>query len=248
MPKITKNSQVLSVLIPVYNEVDTIEDVLKAVHNSGVQQLEVIVVDDFSTDGTRKILAKNANRISKLILRQENGGKGAAVRDAIAAATGDIALIQDADLEYDPQEYVELIAPILDGKADVVYGSRFMGGKPHRVAYFWHFVGNKLLTLFSNVFTNMNLTDMETGYKAFKTDLLQSITLHENSFGIEPEITAHIAAKKARVYEVGIAYHGRTYDEGKKIGLKDFFIAVFVILKKGIQFWLQPQKPYTPSS
>lgn len=243
----TKNKFILSVVIPVYNEKNTISHVLKAVHKSGIKNLEVIVVDDGSADGTREILKDKKKLISNLILRTENGGKGAALRDGIAAATGDIVIIQDADLEYDPQEFSKLVEPIVTGKADVVYGSRFSGGQAHRVVYFWHFVGNILLTLLSDMVNNLNITDMETGYKAFRRDLLQSFTLTENSFGIEPELTANAAARKARFYEVGIAYHGRTYEEGKKIGLKDFFRALFVIISMAIKFTLKPVTPYKAS-
>lgn len=240
-----KSKPLLSVVIPAYNEIHTIEMVLQAVHNAGISNLEVIVVDDGSTDGTRDLLTKNKKIIDQLIFRNQNGGKGAALREGIAAATGDIVIIQDADLEYDPQEYSSLIQPIIDDRADVVYGSRFIGGKPHRVVYFWHYVANLFLTLLSNMFNNLNLTDMETGYKAFSRPLIQSLELHENAFGIEPELTAKIAAKHARMYEVGISYHGRTYDEGKKIGLGDFFQAVWVIVSLGIKHWMTSTPPYS---
>jgi len=232
-----KNNQIkpqLSVIMPVYNEQTTIEEIISQVRNSGIKSLELIVVDDKSTDETRKLLAKLKNKIDVLVLKDTNGGKGSALREGIKKATGEIVNIQDADLEYDPQEYSKLIKPITDGRADVVYGSRFMGSDAHRVVYFWHFAANSLLTLFSNIFTNLNLTDMETCYKVFKREIIQSIDIKENSFGIEPEITAKIAKKKVRIYEVGISYHGRTYEEGKKIGLKDAFRAFWAIIKYNI--------------
>jgi glycosyltransferase involved in cell wall biosynthesis len=242
-----KNNPILSVIIPAFNERETIVDVIKAVRKSGVKSIEIIVVDDGSTDGTIELLTKNKQKIDQLIFRETNGGKGAALQDGIKAANGDIAIIQDADLEYDPIEFSKLIAPILEGKADVVYGSRFIGGHAHRVVYFWHYVGNVLLTLLSNIANNLNLTDMETGYKAFRRDLLQNLQLTENSFGIEPEITAQVAARKARIYEVGISYHGRTYEEGKKIGLKDFFRALWVITTQGLKLNLSVTPPYKPA-
>lgn len=226
---------VLSVIIPAYNEEKTIESVLQALKTAHLPPLEIIVVDDGSRDNTRKILKKIEKKyIDTLILRKENGGKGAALRDGIAKATGDFVVIQDADLEYDPNDLPSILQPLLDGKADVVYGSRFMGSAAHRVVYFWHYLANKYLTTLSNLFNNLNLSDMETGYKMFRRELIQSIEITENSFGIEPEITAKIAHKKARIYEVGISYHGRTYEEGKKIGLKDAFRAVWVIVKYGV--------------
>ena len=225
----------LTVIIPCYNERDTIAGIVEAVKRSPVPDKEIIIVDDHSTDGTRDILKNTiAPRVSRIIYHERNQGKGAALRTGIAAATGDIVIIQDADLEYDPQEYPLLIEPILAEKADVVYGSRFMGGRPHRVIYYWHSMGNWFLTTLSNMFTNINLTDMETCYKAFRREVVQSIRIEEDRFGFEPEITAKIAKKKCRVYEVGISYYGRTYTEGKKIGWKDGFRAIYCILKYNI--------------
>jgi len=222
----------LSVVIPCYNERATIAAVLTAVENSPYPDKEIIVVDDCSTDGTRELLqAELAPRIDTLLFHERNQGKGAALRTGIAAATGDIVVIQDADLEYDPNELPSLIAPILQDKADVVFGSRFMGGYPHRVLYFWHSVGNTVLTLASNMFTNLNLTDMETCYKAFRREIIQSIRIEENRFGFEPEVTAKVARMGVRIYEIGISYHGRTYAEGKKIGWRDGFRALWCILK-----------------
>jgi glycosyltransferase involved in cell wall biosynthesis len=222
----------LSVVIPCYNERATIAAVISAVENSPYPDKEIIVVDDCSTDGTRELLkAELAPRIDTLLFHDVNQGKGAALRTGIAAATGDIVVIQDADLEYDPDELPSLIAPILQDKADVVFGSRFMGGFPHRVLYFWHSVGNSVLTLASNMFTNLNLTDMETCYKAFRREIIQSIRIEENRFGFEPEVTAKVARLGVRIYEIGISYHGRTYAEGKKIGWRDGFRALWCIVK-----------------
>ncbi len=219
----------LSVIIPAYNEIEFIDEVLRKVKESPYEK-EIIIVDDCSTDGTRERLKSLNDAGIVTIFQEKNQGKGAALRRGIAAATGDIVLIQDADLEYDPKEYPVLLGPILDGKADVVYGSRFLGG-PHRVLYFWHFVGNSMVTLLSNMFTNLNLTDMETCYKVFKKEVIKTITIESDRFGVEPEITAKIAKGKWRIFEVPISYYGRTYEEGKKITWRDGIKAFFTIVK-----------------
>ncbi len=221
----------LSVVIPVYNEVATLEEIVTKVSASPVEK-EIILVDDFSTDGTRDILP-SLERIKnvRVFYHEFNQGKGAALRTGFAQATGDLVIIQDADLEYDPAEYPKLLQPILDGRADVVYGSRFVGGQSHRVLYFWHSLGNRFLTLLSNMFTDLNLSDMETCYKVFRREIIQAISIEENRFGFEPEITAKVAARGCRIYEVGISYAGRTYQEGKKIGWKDGVRALWCILK-----------------
>lgn len=223
----------LSIVIPVFNEVGTIEEIILRVQSVPFEK-EIIVVDDFSTDGTvhllRKIDAIQEN--VKVYYHDRNQGKGAALRTGFAAVQGDVVIIQDADLEYDPREYPKLLEPILDGRADVVYGSRFLGG-PHRVLSFWHSVGNKFLTLLSNTVTNLNLTDMETCYKAFRTEVLNDLSLKSNRFGFEPEFTMKIAKRKFRIYEVPISYSGRTYHEGKKINWKDGVAAIYTILRYG---------------
>ena len=222
----------VSVVIPCFNERDTIEQVVNSVRNSPVQNIEIIVVDDGSTDGTIGVLKeKVAGLADQIIYQPTNRGKGAALRTGFAAATGDIILVQDADLEYSPSDYPALLQPIFSGSADVVFGSRFLGGRPHRVLYFWHMVGNRFLTLLSNMFTNLNLTDLETCYKAFRAPLLKNLDLREQGFGFEPEITAKLAKTHCRIYEVGISYSGRTYEEGKKVNWKDGFHAIYAIVR-----------------
>lgn len=224
----------LSVVIPCYNELKTIDSIITAVNNAPYPYKEIIVVDDGSKDGTREKLKQeieNSGRVSKVLYHDVNQGKGAALRTGIQAATGDLIIIQDADLEYDPNEYCRLIEPIRQGKADVVFGSRFAGGDAHRVMYYWHRLGNSFLTMLSNMFTNLDLTDMETGYKLFRREIIQNIQIEENRFGFEPEITAKIAKLECRIYEVGISYYGRTYAEGKKIGWKDGVWAIYCIFK-----------------
>lgn len=222
----------LSVVMPCYNERDTILGIVDAVLSQPVKPVELIVVDDGSTDGTRDLLASLEGREGvRVFLHERNQGKGAALRTGVSRVAGSIVLIQDADLEYDPAEYSRLIDPIRSGKAAVVFGSRFMGGGPHRVVYFWHMVGNRALTLLSNMMTNINLTDMETCYKVFRRDVIDRISIEEDRFGFEPEITAKVAKLGVPIYEIGISYFGRTYSEGKKIGWRDGIRAIYAILK-----------------
>ncbi|MEI1277875.1 MULTISPECIES: glycosyltransferase family 2 protein [Leptospira] len=224
----------LSIVIPCYNEKQTIKNILETVKKVPVKDKEIILVDDFSTDGTRELLktAPFKKLVDQLVFHEKNQGKGAALRTGFKAAKGDIVIVQDADLEYDPFEIPDVIDPIFKGKADVVFGSRFMGGRAHRVVYYWHRLGNLFLTTLSNMFTNINLTDMETCYKAFRREVIQGIDIKENRFGFEPEITAKIAKiPDIRIYEVGISYYGRTYAEGKKIGWKDGFRAIYCVLR-----------------
>ena len=222
----------LSIVIPCYNEAHTIRTIVDRVRAAPVPEKEIIIVDDCSRDGTRDLLRTEiAPLVDQVIYHANNQGKGAALRTGFAAATGDVVIVQDADLEYNPDEYPKLLQPIMDGRADVVFGSRFSGGEAHRVVYFWHMVGNKFLTLFSNMATNLNLTDMETCYKMCRREVLQKIAIEEDRFGFEPEITAKIARLRVPIYEVGITYSGRTYEEGKKIGWRDGFRALYAIIK-----------------
>jgi glycosyltransferase involved in cell wall biosynthesis len=221
-----------SIVVPCYNEANTIRQLITTVKASRLEPKEIIVVDDASDDGTREILEKElSSLVDRLVCHGTNRGKGAAVRSGFSVATGDVVIVQDADLEYDPAEYPKLVKPILDGKADVVYGSRFLTGESRRVLYFWHAVGNGLLTFCSNALTNLNLTDVETGYKVFRREVLERIDIEEDGFGFEPEITAKISRLKCRIYEVGISYSGRTYEEGKKITWKDGVQTLWCILK-----------------
>src|SRR5438552_5585076 len=226
----------VSIVIPCYNEKNTIEKIVEAVRAAPVENKEIIVIDDGSNDGTQTLLReKLSGVVDQIIYHPVNRGKGAALRTGFEAASGDIILVQDADLEYSPEEYPVLLEPIISGKADAVFGSRFMGGRPHRVLFFWHMAGNRFLTLLSNMFTNLNLTDVETGFKAFKASLIKSIELEEDRFGVEPEIIAKLAQRGCRIYEVGISYSGRTYREGKKINWKDGIRAIYAIVKYNIQ-------------
>lgn len=232
----------LSIIIPAYNEGKTIHLILDKIKNVELAndiKKEIIIVDDFSQDNTKEAIKQYTEKERDMdiqsLAHEVNKGKGAALLTGISKATGEYLIIQDADLEYDPSEYNDLLKPVLKGVADVVYGSRFMGSNPHRILFFWHTLGNKFLTFLSNIFTNLNLTDMETCYKMFRTDIIQGIDLRENRFGFEPEVTAKISRiPKIRIYEIGISYYGRTYEEGKKIGWKDGFRAIYVILKYGI--------------
>ena len=225
----------LSIIIPCYDEKEYLSELITLVKASPVREKEIILVDDCSDDGTTELIrTKLESEVDRVIYHSTNMGKGAAIRSALTHVTGDLVIIQDADLEYDPQEYPKLMAPVVEGKADVVYGSRFLGEGPHRVHLFWHYVGNKFLTIISNMFTNLNLTDMETCYKLFRSEVIKGIKIEQNRFGIEPEITAKIAKKKCRVYEVGISYYGRSYAEGKKIDWKDGVKAIYCILKYGL--------------
>jgi glycosyltransferase involved in cell wall biosynthesis len=228
---INNNQPLLSIIVPCFNEIGTISRVIKKIKESPVCNKEIIIVDDFSSDGSRKYLLELNDEMIIVKFHKRNKGKGAAISTGIKYARGKIIIIQDADLEYDPDEYPSLIKPIIEDKADVVYGSRFKGGQPHRIVYFWHRVGNGLLTLLSNIFTDLNLSDMETCYKTFRSEIIKNISIEEKRFGFEPEITAKISKKDYRIYEVGISYYGRTYKEGKKIGWRDGFHAIWCILK-----------------
>lgn len=226
----------VSIIIPCYNEKNTVEKIVQAVRSAPVESKEIILVDDCSEDGTQMILKETIlPMVDRIIFHPVNRGKGAALRSGFAAATGDIVIVQDADLEYNPEDYPLVLEPLLSGKADVVFGSRFMGGRPHRVLFFWHMAGNRFLTLLSNMFTNLNLTDMETGYKAFRASLIKSIQIEEDRFGIEPELVAKLARTGCKIYEVGISYNGRTYKEGKKINWKDGFRAIYAIVKYNLR-------------
>ena len=222
----------VSIIIPCYNEHKTIDQIVNKILSQNKIEKEIIIIDDCSTDGTKEILQKNINsKVDKIIYNKKNFGKGFCIKKGIEISTGQIVLIQDADLEYDPSDYNKILKPIFEGNADVVYGSRFVGSEEKRVLFYWHSVGNYLLTTLSNIFSNLNLTDMENCYKAFKSDLIKSINLEEERFGFEPEITAKIAKKKIRIFEVGVKYFGRTYSEGKKITWRDGFSALRCIIK-----------------
>jgi glycosyltransferase involved in cell wall biosynthesis len=225
----------ITIIIPCYNEVKTIEIIVNKILKLNKYEFEIIIIDDYSIDGTREILKdKLSNKVSLIIYNEKNYGKGYCIKKGIERSNGNIILIQDADLEYDPQDYPKLINPIINNYADVVYGSRFVGGDEKRVLFFWHTVANKILTLMSNIFSNLNLTDMECGYKCFRSEVLKKITLNQNRFGFEPEITAKISKMNIRIFEVGVSYFGRTYSEGKKITYKDAFNALYCIIRYNI--------------
>ena len=237
----------LSVVMPVYNEAETLEEIVRRVAATTLKA-EIVAIDDGSSDGSLAILEalRNEGLIDRLIVHEHNRGKGAALATGFSEATGDFVIVQDADLEYDPSEYRKLLEPILDDRADVVFGSRFFGGEPHRVLYFWHYLGNRFLTLFSNMVTNLNLSDMETCYKCFRREVLAGLVIEERGFGVEPELTAKVALGGWRVYEVGVSYSGRTYAEGKKIGWKDGERAIYCILKYGLLRRRRRQRPSRP--
>jgi glycosyltransferase involved in cell wall biosynthesis len=232
--ELTLKEMKVSIVIPCYNEKATIEKIVEAVRSAPSESKEIIVVDDCSQDGTRVVLEEKVSQmVDRIIYHQVNRGKGAALRSGFAAANGEVVLVQDADLEYSPEDYPALLEPLISDKADAVFGSRFMGGRPHRVLFFWHMAGNKFLTLLSNMFTNLNLTDMLSGYKAFKAPVIKSIQIEEDGFAVEPEIVAKLAKLRCRIFEVGISYYGRTYAEGKKIGWRDGFRVLRAIIKYG---------------
>lgn len=237
----------LSVVMPVYNEAETLEEIVRRVAATTLKA-EIVAVDDGSSDGSLAILEglRDEGLIDRLIVHERNQGKGAALATGFSVATGDFVIVQDADLEYDPSEYRKLLEPILDDRADVVFGSRFFGGEPHRVLYFWHYLGNRFLTLLSNMVTNLNLSDMETCYKCFRREVLNGLVIEERGFGVEPELTAKVALGGWRVYEVGVSYSGRTYAEGKKIGWKDGVRAIYCILKYGLFRRGREQRPSRP--
>ena len=225
----------ITIIIPCYNEVKTIEIIVNKILKLNKYEFEIIIVDDYSIDGTREVLKdKLSNKVSLIIYNKKNYGKGYCIKKGIERSNGNIILIQDADLEYDPQDYPKLINPIINNYADVVYGSRFVGGDEKRVLFFWHTLANKILTLISNIFSNLNLTDIECGYKCFRSEVLKKITLNQNRFGFEPEITAKISKMNIRIFEVGVSYFGRTYSEGKKITYKDAFNALYCIIRYNI--------------
>ena len=233
---INSDSFTLSIIIPCFNEINTIEELILRVKKAPVHSKEIIIIDNCSTDGTREYLSNLKDDSLLIVFNDKNIGKGGSLARGFQLASGEITIIQDADLEYNPSEYRKIITPILEGNADVVYGSRFIGEAPHRVLYFWHRVGNGFLTLLSNILTDINLTDMETCYKAFRTSIVKKIKFKEKGFGFEPEVTAKIARLNCRIYEVGISYFGRTYEEGKKVSWKDGFVAIWCILKYNLIF------------